>query len=138
MKKLFLAFASLLISLAANAQTSTDTYTVNKTDGTSASYKVVDYPKIGFSSASVFGNYMKGFEDAGMIDTWNVSDVRNVVFNIYHASDVSDITLADKAATDATKRGIEPVDAGANRHKGISERHGSCVMKMQRECNVRE
>ena len=56
MKKLFLAFASLLISLAANAQTSTDTYTVNKTDGTSASYKVVDYPKIGFSSASVFGN----------------------------------------------------------------------------------
>jgi beta-mannanase len=104
MKRLFLALTTLLIFTAANAQISTDTYTVNKTDGTSASYKVVDYPKIGFSSASVFGNYMKGFEDTGMIDTWNVGDVSNVVFNIYHESDVSDITLADKAATDATKR----------------------------------
>lgn len=104
MKKIFFAFASLLISLAANAQISTDTYTVNKTDGTSSSYNVIDYPKISFSSSSVFGNYMKGFEDFGLINTWNVSDVSNVVFNIYHASDVSDITLADKAATDATKR----------------------------------
>ena len=57
MKKLFLSLASLLILFTANAQISTDTYTVNQKDGTSKSVKITDLPVISFfDSGNKFGS----------------------------------------------------------------------------------
>lgn len=104
MKKIFLVFTTLLIFTTVNAQIATDTYTVNKKDGSSSTFKVTNYPKIAFPDVSTFGNYMKDMEEFGLINKCSVDDINNIIFNIYHESDVSNITLADKAATDATKR----------------------------------
>lgn len=104
MKKLLLLSCLLLVAVAGMSQISTDTYTVKKSDGTSEDFKITEYPKIVFNSETTFGNYMTGFEDFGMLNTWNVDDVSSIIFNVYHESDVSSVSLADKAASDATKR----------------------------------
>ena len=104
MKKLFLSLASLLILFTANAQISTDTYTVNQKDGTSKSVKITDLPVISFyDSGNKFGSQDPSFGSTNF-NEFTVDNVSNVVFNIYHESDVSDITLADAAASDNTKR----------------------------------
>jgi len=104
MKKIFLLLCACIVSLFGFAQISTDKYTVKKTDGTSQEFKITEFPKIQFPNATSFGNYMAGFEDFGLMNTWNVSDVSSVIFDVFHESDVSDVKLADVAATDATKR----------------------------------
>lgn len=104
MKKLFLSLASLLIIFTANAQISTDTYTVNQKDGSSTSVKITDFPVISFfDSGNKFGSQSPTFGNVNF-NEFSVDNVSNVVFNIYHESDVSDITLADGAASDNTKR----------------------------------
>lgn len=104
MKKFLLLLCIHLVAMAGMAQTSTDTYTVKKSDGTSQSFKIVEFPKIAFDSSTTFGNYMTGFEDFGALNTWNVDDVSSIIFDVFHESDGSDVSLADKAASDATKR----------------------------------
>lgn len=104
MKKAFLSFCACVASMSCFAQISSDTYTVKNADGTSQEFKITEYPKIKFSDAETFGNYMKGFEDFGVMNEWKADDVSSVIFNVFHESDVSGITLADAAASDAAKR----------------------------------
>lgn len=104
MKKLSILLCALLTAMCSLAQTADDSYTVKKTDGTSETFKIQEFPAIKFSDANTFGNYMAGFEDFGMVNTWQVDDVSSVIFDVYHASDVSDVALADAAANDAAKR----------------------------------
>lgn len=104
MKKLIFTLFAALISLNVTAQAATDTYTVNTKDGQSKTLKINQFPKLQFNADATFGNYMQGMEGFGQIDTWKVDEVSNVIFNVYHESDVSNITLADKAALDNTKR----------------------------------
>ena len=92
------------MAVGAIAQTSTDTWTVNKKDGTSTSYKIVDNDGIKFTDANTFGNLMTGFEDFGTTDSYKVSDVNNVTFSVYHEGDYSNVKLADASATTKTKK----------------------------------
>lgn len=104
MKKLLFLISALLMAVGAIAQTSTDTWTVNKKDGTSTSYKIVDNDGIKFTDANTFGNLMTGFEDFGTTDSYKVSDVNNVTFSVYHEGDYSNVKLADASATTKTKK----------------------------------
>ena len=103
MKKIILILSVLFISVCGFAQKDTDTYTVNKLDGTSETYKINEFPQLEFNETT-FGNIMSGFEDFGIWDSWNIDDVRSVSFDIYHEADVSDVQLADNAANDDAKR----------------------------------
>ena len=92
------------MAVGAIAQTSTDTWTVNKKDGTSTSYKIVDNDGIKFTDANTFGNLMTDFEYSDPIDSYKVSDVNNVTFSVYHEGDYSNVKLADASATTKTKK----------------------------------
>lgn len=104
MKKLLLIITALLVSVGVFAQTSSDTWTVNKKDGTSETYKIVDNDGIKFTDENTFGNLMTGFENFGINDSYNVSDVNNVTFSVYHEGDYSNVKLADASATTKTKK----------------------------------
>lgn len=104
MKKLLLIITALLVTVGVFAQTSSDTWTVNKKDGTSETYKIVDNDGIKFTDENTFGNLMTGFEDFGTTDSYNVSDVNNVTFSVYHEGDYSNVKLADASATTKTKK----------------------------------
>lgn len=104
MRKLILCMSMLLSVIGMAAQTATDTYTVNKKDGTSETINIQDYPRLRFTDQNTLGNYMSGFEDFGAIETWNVSDIDSVTFSVYHEGDYSDIVLADNSATIPAKR----------------------------------
>ena len=104
MKKLLLIITALLVTVGVFAQTSSDTWTVNKKDGTSETYKIVDNDGIKFTDENTFGNLMTGFEDFGTTDSYKVSDVNNVTFSVYHEGDYSNVKLADASATTKTKK----------------------------------
>lgn len=88
MKKFIFSLLATLISFSVFAQSADDTYVVNKADGTSQSYKVMEFPNIKFNGDGTFGNYMTGFDDFGQINVWNISDVKSVTFNIAHSNPV--------------------------------------------------
>ena len=104
MKKLLVLISALLMTVGVSAQTATDTWTVNKKDGTSKSYKITDNDGIKFTDESTFGNLVTDFEDFGVNDTYKVSDVSNVTFSVYHEGDYSNVKLADASATTKTKK----------------------------------
>jgi aryl-phospho-beta-D-glucosidase BglC (GH1 family) len=104
MKKLLLIITALLVSVGVFAQTSSDTWTVNKKDGTSENYKIVDNDGIKFTDENTFGNLMTGFENFGTNDSYKVSDVNSVTFSVYHEGDYSNVKLADASATTKTKK----------------------------------
>ena len=104
MKKLLLIITALLVTVGVFAQTSSDTWTVNKKDGTSKTYKIVDNDGIKFTDENTFGNLMTGFENFGINDSYNVSDVNNVTFSVYHEGDYSNVKLVDASATTKTKK----------------------------------
>lgn len=106
MKKLLFCISAILLSVSGFAQTDTDTWTVNKKDGTSQSYKITGSPEIKFTDANTFGNLMKGFEDFGPIDSYNISDVNNITFSVAHQEkyDYSSVTLADASANAKAKQ----------------------------------
>ena len=104
MKKLLLIITALLVTVGVFAQTSSDTWTVNKKDGTSENYKIVDNDGIKFTDENTFGNLMTDMESFGIIDTCKVSDVNSVTFSVYHEGDYSNVKLADASATTKTKK----------------------------------
>lgn len=104
MKKLLLIITALLVTVGVFAQTSSDTWTVNKKDGTSENYKIVDNDGIKFTDENTFGNLMTGFENFGTNDSYKVSDVNSVTFSVYHEGDYSNVKLADASANTKTKK----------------------------------
>lgn len=104
MKKLLLFISALLMAVGVNAQIATDSYTVNKKDGTSSTYKITAYNHLQFSDAKTLGNYTTGDEDLGFDQQWNVADINNITFNVYHEGDYSGVKLADASANTKTKK----------------------------------
>lgn len=104
MKKLLLFISALLMAVGVNAQIATDSYTVNKKDGISSTYKITAYNHLQFSDAKTLGNYTTGDEDLGFDQQWNVADINNITFNVYHEGDYSEVKLADASATTKTKK----------------------------------
>ena len=92
------------MAVGVNAQIATDSYTVNKKDGTSSTYKITAYNHLQFSDAKTLGNYTTGDEDLGFDQQWNVADINNITFNVYHEGDYSEVKLADASATTKTKK----------------------------------
>ncbi len=109
MKKLLLSLLAVMVSFTAFAQTNGDKITIN----TSQSGATEEWNLTGenntISSLKHNANnelevYLKGLEDMGAWETYDINKINNITFSIYHESDVSDVKLADPSATEKTKR----------------------------------
>ncbi len=109
MKKLLLSLLAVMFSFTAFAQTNGDKITIN----TSQSGATEEWNLTGenntISSLKHNANnelevYLKGLEDMGAWETYDINKINNITFSIYHESDVSDVKLADPSATEKTKR----------------------------------
>ena len=100
MKKLFLSLLTVAFALTASAQTTGDKFTVKRTNGASTEYSMTEYDRITYSDNK---QYIHKIGKETMIGT-GIENFESITFDIYHASDVSDVTLADNAATDEAKR----------------------------------
>lgn len=105
MKKLLLSFLAGLTTIAGHAQSATDTYVINKNDGTSLKYVVQDNNYLKVTNPSTLGIYTTGFEEFGPTEELNIADIKNITFNIQHdyPVNVAGIQLADNQATDKAK-----------------------------------
>ena len=109
MKKILLSLLAVMISFTALAQTKGDKLTVNKKDGTKQEWQLTSdgaspVSAIQHTADGKVGFVMTGLEEFGVFEEYNVNDINNITFSIYHESDVSDVTLADASATEKTKR----------------------------------
>ena len=97
-----------MLSFTAFAQTDGDKITINNTEGKQAEWNLTGESNCISSMKHTNNNeleiYLKGLEDLGSVETYDINKINNIVFSIYHESDVSDVTLADPAATEKTKR----------------------------------
>lgn len=108
MKNLLLSAMVMMASIATFAQKEGDKITINTSDGKQTEWNLAgENNTISSMKHSADGNldiYVKGLEDFGAWETYDVSKINNIAFSVYHESDVSDVTLADASATQATKR----------------------------------
>lgn len=108
MKKLLSTLAAVMLAITAFAQTTGDKITIYKTDGTTQEYNLTGtnnaLSSLKHTADGKMQVYIKGLEALGAWETYDVNNINNITWSIYHASDVSDISLADASATDATKR----------------------------------
>ena len=109
MRKLLLAAMMVMASLNSFAQKEGDKITIN----TSESGKQAEWNLAGTDNTIATMHHtadgkleltLKGWEDFGAWETYDVNKINNITFSVYHESDVSDVTLADPSATQATKR----------------------------------
>lgn len=108
MKKLLLSITTLLISFSTLAQTIGDKITIK----TSETGKQAEWNLAGESNTistlkhtnNKLEVYVKGMESYGALETYDINKISNITFSVYHENDVSNITLADAAATENTKR----------------------------------
>ena len=109
MKRFLLSIMTVLTSFVALAQTTGDKITVH----TSEADKPTEWNLVGETNTisslkhtadNKLEVYIKGMEAFGAWETYDIDKINNITFSIYHESDVSDVTLADAAATDPTKR----------------------------------
>ena len=109
MKKLLLSLLAVMISFAALAQTKGDKLTINLKNGTSQVWDLTadgqtPVSKITHSADGKVGFVMTGLEDYGAFEIYDINDINNISFSIYHESEVDDVNLADPSATEKTKR----------------------------------
>ena len=109
MKKLLLSLLAVMISFTALAQTKGDKLTINLKNGTSQVWDLTadgqaPVSKITHSADGKVGFVMTGLEDYGAFETYDINDINNISFSIYHESEVGDVNLADPSATEKTKR----------------------------------
>lgn len=108
MKRILLSLMAVMLSFTAFAQTDGDKITINNTEGKQAEWNLTGESNCISSMKHTNNNeleiYLKGLEDWGSVETYDINKINNIVFSIYHESDVSDVTLADAAATEKTKR----------------------------------
>ncbi len=107
MKKLLLSLLAVMVSFTAFAQTNGDKITINTSQSTEEWNLTGENNTI--SSLKHNANnelevYLKGLEDMGAWETYDINKITNITFSIYHESDVSDVKLADPSATEKTKR----------------------------------
>ncbi len=108
MKKILLSLLAVMISFTALAQTDGDKITINNSEGKQAEWNLTGETNAVSSMKHNASNqleiYLKGLEDFGAWETYDINKINNVVFSIYHESEVGDVNLADPAATEKTKR----------------------------------
>ena len=99
MKTIYLLLLAIFASLSATAQSATDKITVNRTNS-STEHLIQEIDSI------TFANDKQYIHKNGTITRLGVpiNDIENVIFDVYHESEVGDVTLADNAATDQAKR----------------------------------
>lgn len=100
MKKMLLSFLSLFVALTAMGQSATDKFTVTRTDGSTTEYKIQEYDRITYQNDRQYIHKVGSTSKIGV----PIDNIESVTFEIYHPTDVSDVTLADNAATDDAKR----------------------------------
>ena len=108
MKRILLSLMAVMLSFTAFAQKDGDKITINTSEaGHTAEWNLTgDFNTISsmkHTSDNQLEIYVKGFEGMPW-ETFDINQINSIVFSIYHESDVSDVTLADAAATDPTKR----------------------------------
>ncbi len=109
MKHLFTLLLVFLSCLGVSAQHDGDKITINTTEqertptwnlaGTSDVISSLKHTADGKLEV-----YLKGWEEFGAWETYDINQISSIIFNVQRESDVSGITLADAAANDATKR----------------------------------
>ncbi len=108
MKKILLSLLAVMISFTALAQTDGDKITINNSEGKQAEWNLTGESNTISSMKHNANNqleiYLKGLEDFGAFEIYNINDINNISFSIYHESEVGDVNLADPSATDKTKR----------------------------------
>lgn len=108
MKKILLSLLAVMISFTALAQTDGDKITINNSEGKQAEWNLTGESNTISSMKHNANNqleiYLKGLEDFGAWEKYDINKINNVVFSIYHESEVGDVNLADPSATDKTKR----------------------------------
>ena len=108
MKKILLSLLAVMISFTALAQTDGDKITINNSEGKQAEWNLTGESNTISSMKHNANNqleiYLKGLEDFGAWETYDINKINNISFSIYHESEVGDVNLADPAATEKTKR----------------------------------
>ena len=108
MKKILLSLLAVMISFTALAQTDGDKITINNSEGKQAEWNLTGetnaISSMKHNASNQLEIYLKGLEDFGAWETYDINKINNVVFSIYHESEVGDVNLADPAATEKTKR----------------------------------
>lgn len=84
MKKGVLLIIAAMLTLSSFAQSSTDSYTVNKTDGTSEKFEIGDgmFNHIAFTADKMTNYITSDGADIAENETWNVADLSNVTFSV--------------------------------------------------------
>lgn len=105
MKKLLLSLLAVMISFTALAQTKGDKLTINLKNGKTEAWDLTadgktPVSKITHSADGKVGFVMTGLEDYDAFETYDINDINNISFSIYHESEVGDVNLADPAATE--------------------------------------
>lgn len=108
MKKLLSIFITMLFSAVVSAQVDGDQITVNKTSGEKTTYNLTGSSNVLSSLKHTADGkvevYLKGLEGIGAWETYDVNSISSIIFNVQRPGDISDVTLADAFASDATKR----------------------------------
>ena len=109
MKKILLSLLTVMLSFTASAQKDGDKLTINtsQTEATKEWNLAGDnntISKLRHTTDNKLEVYLKGMEEFGALETYDIDKISSITFSIYHESDVSDITLADAAATNGAKR----------------------------------
>lgn len=109
MRKVLLAAIAVMASLASFAQKSGDKITINTTETSkqtewnlAGDNNVVS--ELRHTADGKLEVILKGLEDFGAFETYDISKINNITFSVYHEDDTSNVTLADPSATYATKR----------------------------------
>ena len=108
MKKILLSLLTVMISFTTFAQTDGDKITINNSESKQSEWNLTGETNTISTLKHTADNklevYLKGLEDVGAWETYDIDKITDVTFSIYHESDVSDITLSDPSATDKAKR----------------------------------
>ena len=100
MKQLYSTLLFLLLSLTATAQSANDKFTVKRTNGQTTEYKLSEYDRITYKDSK---QYIHKIGNESKIGT-SIDNIESITFDIFHQTDVTDVRLADNAATDDAKR----------------------------------
>jgi beta-mannanase len=109
MKQLFTLLWVFLSCLGISAQQDGDKITITTAEsGKTASWNLAGgsnvISSLNHTADGKLEVYLQGWEDFGAWETYDINQISSIIFNVQRQSDVSDVTLADAAASDAAKR----------------------------------
>ena len=109
MKHLFTLLLAFLACLGVSAQQVGDKITINTTEsGKTVAWNLAGTDNVISSLKHTADGhleiYLQGWEDFGAWETYDINQISSIIFNVQRESDVNGITLADAAASDATKK----------------------------------